>query len=188
VTEWCEVGGGRGAVLGQCSLLCWPVSTRRRRSFYIMGGGLSCLNQAGQAPSWRALPASTTSPGPSPLRQGRAPYREGGRNRLQSPSGCEPLVAAHRNMAGWGCTRGFRSLARQRLTWAGASPLGWNALRWCRLGFPTRGIPVRPLVPPPRHSSPPRFGGRLDPIAWSGRSRWVLPARAGAEPDGARAW
>eukprot|EP00290_Baffinella_frigidus_P018612 CAMPEP_0180204782 /NCGR_PEP_ID=MMETSP0987-20121128/8611_1 /TAXON_ID=697907 /ORGANISM="non described non described, Strain CCMP2293" /LENGTH=53 /DNA_ID=CAMNT_0022160327 /DNA_START=88 /DNA_END=249 /DNA_ORIENTATION=- len=28
-----------------------------------MGGGLSCLHQAGQAPSWRAFPASTTSPG-----------------------------------------------------------------------------------------------------------------------------
>ena len=28
-----------------------------------MGGGLSCLDQVGQAPSWRALPASTTSPG-----------------------------------------------------------------------------------------------------------------------------
>jgi hypothetical protein len=82
-------------------------------------------------------------------------------------------------MAGWGCTRGFRSLARQRLTWAGASPLGWNALRWCRLGFPTRGIPVRPLVPPPRHSSPPWFGGRLDPIAWSGCSRWCYPRGLG---------
>jgi hypothetical protein len=53
--------GFEDTVLGQGSLLCWPVSTRRWRSFYIMGGGLSCLNQAGQAPSWRALSASTTS-------------------------------------------------------------------------------------------------------------------------------
>eukprot|EP00290_Baffinella_frigidus_P006770 CAMPEP_0180135714 /NCGR_PEP_ID=MMETSP0986-20121125/11011_1 /TAXON_ID=697907 /ORGANISM="non described non described, Strain CCMP2293" /LENGTH=230 /DNA_ID=CAMNT_0022076497 /DNA_START=101 /DNA_END=795 /DNA_ORIENTATION=+ len=115
-----------------------------------MGGGLSCLHQAGQAPSWRAFPASTTSPGSQPPSPGTGPPPGGERNRLQSPSGCEPLVAAHRNMAGWGNTRGFSvTLARQRLTWAGVSPLGWNALRWCRQASRRVEFPLDPWYLPP---------------------------------------